>query len=138
MISHTNCILTGDFNVNLLKHVKSLGGSKFLENFLSHNFMSQIKIIATVIDNILINNNILNCISGNMTTSISDQLPQFIVLDSVLGTSTDEDNSHIFYWSFKNFHKEDYSTQMTLTKLDFHYRKQWLQFRIWNSPMSHW
>ena len=37
-----NCILTGDFKLNLLKHAKSPGVSKFLENLLSHNFMPQI------------------------------------------------------------------------------------------------
>ena len=44
VITHENknCILTGDFNLNLLKHVKSPGVSKFLENLLSNNFMSQI------------------------------------------------------------------------------------------------
>ena len=60
-------ILTGDFNLNLLKHVKSPGVSKFLENFLSHNFLPQITLptritekTATLIDNILINNNVVN------------------------------------------------------------------------------
>ena len=38
---------------------------------------------STLIDNILISNIVLNCISGNITTSISDHLPQFIVLDSL-------------------------------------------------------
>ena len=44
VITHENknCILTGDFNLNLLKHAKSPGVSKFLENLLSHNFMPQI------------------------------------------------------------------------------------------------
>ena len=100
VITHENknCILTGDFNLNLLKYAKSPGVSKFLENLLSHNFMPQITLptritekIATLIDNILINNNVLNCISRNLTASISDHLPQFIVLDSLLGTSMDED-----------------------------------------------
>ena len=53
--------------------------------------------MAPLIDNILINNNALNCISSSITTSISDHLPQFIVLDSLLGTSTDEDSSQILY-----------------------------------------
>ena len=114
-----NCILTGDFNLNLLKHAKSPGVSKFLENLLSHNFMPQITLptritekTATLIDNILINNNVLNCISGNITTSISDHLPQFIVLDSLLGTSTDEDSSQILYRSFKNFNEENFSNDI--------------------------
>ena len=36
VITHENknCILTGDFNLNLLKHAKSPDVSKFLENLL--------------------------------------------------------------------------------------------------------
>ena len=80
VITHENknCILTGDFNLNLLKHAKSPDVSKFLENLLLHNFMPQITLptritekTAILIDNIIINNNVLNCISGNITTSIS-------------------------------------------------------------------
>ena len=41
VITHENknCSLTDDFNLNLLKHAKSPGVSKFLENLLSPNFM---------------------------------------------------------------------------------------------------
>ena len=63
---------------------------------------------ATLIGNILINNDVLNCIYGDITTSISDHLPQFIVLNSLLGTSTDEDSSQIFYRSFNNFNEESF------------------------------
>ena len=58
--------------------------------------------MATLIDNIL-------RYSGNITTSISDRLPQFIVLDSLLGTSPDEDSPQISYRSFKNFNGESFS-----------------------------
>ena len=118
VITHENknCILTGDFNINLLKHAKSPGVSKFLENLLSHNFMPQITLptriterTATLIDNILINSNVLNCISGNITTSISNHLPQFIVLDSLLGTSKDVDSFQILYRSFKNLNEANFS-----------------------------
>ena len=87
VITHENknYILTSDSNLNLLKYAKSPGVSKFLENLLSHNFMPQITLptritekTATLIDNILINNNILNCISGNITT-----LHQIIYLNSL-------------------------------------------------------
>ena len=64
---------------------------------------------ATFIDNILINSNALNCIFGNITTSTSDYLPQFIVLGSLLGTSTDEDSSQVLYRSFKKFNEENFS-----------------------------
>ena len=63
---------------------------------------------ATLIGNILSNNDVLNCIYGDITTSISDHLPQFIVLNSLLGTSTDEDSSQIFYRSFNNFNEESF------------------------------
>ena len=65
-------------------------------------------------DNILINNNILNCyiVSGNITTSISDHLPQFIVLDSIFDTSTDKGSSQIFYGNFKNFNQENLSNDI--------------------------
>ena len=93
VITHENknCILTGDFNLNLIEHAKSLGVTKFLENLLSHNFMPQITLPARVtektaalIDNILINNKALNRISGNITTFMPDHLPQFIVLYSLV------------------------------------------------------
>ena len=67
---------------------------------------------ATLIDHILISSNVLNCISGNITTSISDQLPQFIVLASLLGTLTDEDCSQILYRSFKNLNEESFSNDI--------------------------
>ena len=62
--------------------------------------------------NILINNNVLNCISGNITTSIPDHLPQFIVLDSLLGTSTDESSFQFLYRSFKNFNEKNFSNDI--------------------------
>ena len=73
--------------LNLLKQ-KSPGLSTFPEYLLSYNFMPQIALptrmteeTATLTDNIIINNNVLNCIYGNITTSISDHLAQFIVLN---------------------------------------------------------
>ena len=44
--------------------------------------------------------------------SISDHLPQFMVLDSLLGTSTDEDSSQILYRSFKNFNEKNLSNDI--------------------------
>ena len=79
IITHENknCILTGEFNLNLLKHSRSPGVSKFLEIPLSYNFMPQITLstriaekMATLIDDILIKNNVLNYISGSITLSI--------------------------------------------------------------------
>ena len=56
----------------------------------------------------------LNCyiVSSNITTSISDHLPQFIVLESTFDTSTDKDSSQIFYGSFKNFIQQNLSNDI--------------------------
>ena len=67
---------------------------------------------ATLIDNILINSNVLNDISHNITTSISDHSSQFIVFDSLLGTSTDESSFQFLYRSFKNFNEENFSNDI--------------------------
>ena len=40
---------------------------------------------------------------------MSDHLPQFIVLDSLLGTSTDKSSFQFLYRSFKNFNEENFS-----------------------------
>ena len=113
-----NCILTGNFNLNLLKHAKLPGVSNFLENLLSYKFMPQItrvtKKVATLIDNILINDNALNChiTFGNITTSISDHdnLPQFIALNSLFESSIDEGSSQtdskIFFKAFTCYFKK--------------------------------
>ena len=114
-----NCILTGEFSLNLLKHSMSPGVSKFLESLLSYSFMPQITLstriaekMATLIDNIFIKNNVLNCISGSITLSISDHLTQFIVLDNLLGTSADEGSSQIVYRSLKKFNEENLSNDI--------------------------
>ena len=35
-------IITGNFNLNLIKYMQNKGVNKFLENFLSNNFIPQI------------------------------------------------------------------------------------------------
>ena len=59
---------------------------------LSHNFIRQITLptrvtdrISTLIDNILTNSYENKCTSGNITTSISDHLPQFLFIENVKG-----------------------------------------------------
>ena len=55
-------ILTGDFNLNLIKYFKTIGSNQFLEIILSHSFMPQITLsyrvsggTAMLIENILVN-----------------------------------------------------------------------------------
>ena len=55
-------IVTGDFNLNLIKYFKTTGSNQFLEIILSQSFMPQITLsyrvtsrTAMLIDNILVN-----------------------------------------------------------------------------------
>ena len=82
-------VLAGDFNLNLIKYSKTTDISQFPEIILSHNFMPQITLptrvtgrTATLIDNILIKSYKNKCTSGNTTTSISDHLPQFLIIEN--------------------------------------------------------
>ena len=74
-----------DFNVNLINYLKNRGTYEFLEQLNNHNFTSQItltKKIATLTDNIFVNAQTQKQNSGNITMSISDHLPQFIIIEN--------------------------------------------------------
>ena len=85
LTSENKPIITGDFNLNLIKYMQNTGVNQFLENILSNNFIPQITLptritekTATLIDNIFTNSykHNSNCLSGNITPYISDHLPQ--------------------------------------------------------------
>ena len=76
---------------------KSRGVNQFLENILSNNFIPHITLptritekSATLIDNIFTNNYEHNCVSGNVTTYISDCLPQFLIIEDLKHTPNKE------------------------------------------------
>ena len=85
-------IITGDFNLNLIKYMQNTGVNQFLEKILSNNFIPQITLptritekTATLTDNIFTNsyNHNSNCVSGNITTYISDHLPQYLIIENL-------------------------------------------------------
>ena len=87
-----NIILMGDFNVNLINYYKNRGTDEFLELLFNHNFTPQITLptritekTATLIDNIFVNGQTQKYNPGNITTSISDPLPQFIIIENGKG-----------------------------------------------------
>ena len=84
-------IVTGDFNLNLLNYAINIETSEFLESVFSNNFTPQINLptritgsSSTLIYNILINAQENVYTSGNLTTSISDHLPQFAIIENLL------------------------------------------------------
>ena len=76
----------GDFNVNLISYTiktQHRGTYVFLEQHFNPNFTLPTRITektATLIDNIFVNGQTQKYNSGNITTSISDHLPQFIII----------------------------------------------------------
>ena len=77
-------ISTGDFNLNILNYAKTIGTYEFLESIFSNNFTPRINLPTRItgtssilIDNILINSQENVYTFGNLTTSISNHLPQF-------------------------------------------------------------
>ena len=109
-ICHENksTLLTGDFNVNLINYNKKRGTYNFLELLCNHNFTPQITLptrviekSATLIDNIFVNNPSFKYLSGNTTTTISDHLPQIIILENFKGSNLKRDFRYFNNDSFK-------------------------------------
>ena len=92
---------TGDFNMNLLNFAKKRGTHQFLELF-QNNYTPEITRLATLINNIFLNTQHHKRTSGNITTSISDHLHQFTILDKFLATRNITGKEQITYRDFKN------------------------------------
>ena len=78
-------LLAGGFNLNLIKYSQTRN-IQFLELIPSQNFIPQIMLptqvtgrTAILTDNILIKSYENKCTSGNITTSVSDHLPKFLI-----------------------------------------------------------
>ena len=90
---HSDVILVGDFNINLLKYNDQVGSKIFLQNMFSIGMIPNISLPtritdsrATLIDNVYTNiemNNNLSC-SGALISNISDHLPYFYCFSSDL------------------------------------------------------
>ena len=81
--------LLGDFNINLLNYNDHQPTNEFLDSLASNSFIPYIlqpnRITRkTLIDNIFSNINSHEVISGSITATISDHLPQFLFAPNVL------------------------------------------------------
>ena len=79
--------LLGDFNVDLLKYDKHAPTNEFLHSLSSHMFLPHIvqpirisNTSKTLIDNIFSNIHTPSSALGNTTSSISDHLPQLLIV----------------------------------------------------------
>ena len=80
----------GDFSINLLNYDIYPPTNEFLDSLSSHYFLPHILQLSrvtanskTLIDNIFSNMAAPSIISGNLTASISDHLPQFLVVPNI-------------------------------------------------------
>ena len=84
-------VLTGDFNLNLLKFDKNKEITEFLDFLTPKWFTPQIlgptRITenqqASLIDNLFIDFNDLHCTSGNFFEKISDHPPNFLIIEKL-------------------------------------------------------
>ena len=105
-------ILGGDFNLNLIKYAQKTEVYQFLEIVLSDNFMPQItlstrvarkSVTLTLIDNILLNDYEYKCISGNITSFISDHLRQFLIFENFMENNITKNDNQTVFRDFQNF-----------------------------------
>ena len=125
-LENKRSLIVGDFNLNLIKYRQITGVNQFLEFMLTNNFTPQITIptrinkkSATLIDNIFLSYHEHQCISGNLTTYISDHLPPFIIVENLLENIIDRNDYQIEHRDYNNFNIDAF--------------KQWICLEQWPS-----
>ena len=106
--------LLGDFNVNLLNYNEHNQTNEFLDSLASNSFIPLIlqptRITShsnTLIDNIFSNVIDLDIISGNLTATISDHLPQFAIIPNMFGNIIGN-KSNIYERDWSKFDRENF------------------------------
>ena len=86
-----NVILTGDFNLNLLKFGTNTEVNNFLDlvtrKWFTPHILSPTRITLqdkpSLIDNIFLNFNDMHCYSGNLIEKITHHLPNFLIIEKL-------------------------------------------------------
>ena len=106
--------LLGDFNVNLLNYNNHNPTNEFLDSLASNSFVPYIlqptrltSHSKTLIDNIFSNIISPEAISGNLTATISDHLPQFMIVPNVF-SNPPSNKANIFERDWSNFDQENF------------------------------
>ena len=104
----------GDFNVNLLNYNEHNQTNEFLDSLASNSFIPLIlqptRITShstTLIDNIFSNVIDPDIISGNLTATISDHLPQFAIIPNMFGNISGN-KSKIYERDWSKFDRENF------------------------------
>ena len=106
--------LLGDFNINLLYYNVHQPTNDFLDSLASNSIIAYILQLTritnhskTLIDNIFSNILSSEIISGNLTTTTSDHLPQFLFASNILSNHSYK-RSNIFERDWSKFNKENF------------------------------
>ena len=107
LLDKLSIFLLGDFNISLLNYDIRPPTNEFLDSHSSHYFLPHIlqpsratTKFKTLIDNIFCNFAVPNTISSNLTASISDHLPQFLLtLNIFFNASNPKSNNYDRDWS---------------------------------------
>ena len=109
-----NVFLLGDFNVDLLKYDKHAGTNEFIDSLSSYMYLPYIlhptRVTShsqTIIDNIFSDYVSNEAVSGNLTSTISDHLPQVLFIPSVFSDNP-ATKSNIFERSWKNLNQAEF------------------------------
>ena len=106
--------LLGDFNVNLLNYNEHNQTNRFVDSLSSNSFipliLQQTRITShynTIIDNIFSNVIDPDIKSGNLTATISDHLPQLLIIPNMFGYIPGN-KSNIYESDWSKFDKENF------------------------------
>ena len=106
--------LLGDFNINLLNYNDHQPTNEFLDSLASNSFIPHIlqptrttSHSKTLIDSIFSNIISHEVVSGNITTTISDHLPQFLFAPNVLSKNSCQ-KSNIYERDWSKFIQTDF------------------------------
>ena len=106
--------LLGDFNINMLNYKVHQPTNDFLDSLASNSIIPYILQSArltshskTLIDNIFSNILSSEIISGNLTATVSDHLPQFLFAHNILSNPF-YNRSNIFERDWSKFNKENF------------------------------
>ena len=110
-LENKSVILLGDFNVDLMKYDNHHSTSEFLDSLSSHLFPhiiqpTRISDSSKTLIDIFSNTMIENTISGNLAATISDHLPQFIILPNIFSNPT-SNKSNTYERDCSNFVQEN-------------------------------
>ena len=89
---------------------------------VTNNFTSQITLPTTInqksaalVDNMFLNYHKHQCIPGNLTTYISDHLPQFIIVENLLENIIDRNDDQIEHRDYNNFNTDVFKRDIDQT-----------------------